>query len=246
MFENDIAVVTGGTRGIGRAIVERFASGGATVVATYHGNEAAAEQTEQMLAEFDAESRVVQFDVADFEAVQGAFDDIADEIGYPTILVNNAGTMRNGLLIRMQPEEWERVLSTNLTGTFHCTREAARYMLRGDGGRIVNVSSIAGQRGWAGQANYAASKAGVIGFTRSVARELAGKSIRVNAVCPGYTRTDLYEGMVADAGVDPETDIPQERIADPEEIADTIAFLASDRSSYTTGAVVRVDGGLLA
>jgi len=245
-FEGDVAVVTGGTRGIGRAVAERLAAAGATTVATYHADEAAAGETRTALATYDAETGVERFDVADADAVEEAFDRVGERFGPPTVLVNNAGIMRNSLLIRMSPEEWSSVIETNLTGTFNCTRVAARAMLRGEGGRIVNVSSVAARRGWAGQSNYAASKAGIVGFTRSVARELGGKGIRVNAVCPGYADTDLYDDLAGDLEGDPADATPQSRPADPEEVADVIAYLASTDASYVTGEVVRVDGGLLA
>jgi 3-oxoacyl-[acyl-carrier protein] reductase len=245
-FDGEVAVITGGTRGIGRAVAERLAERGATVVATYHEDDAAAEETAAALADAPADTAVERFDVADYDAVAAAFETVAERYGPPSVLVNNAGTMDNGLLLRMSPEQWRRVVDVNLTGTFHCTREAARRMLRRDdrGGRIVNVASVAARRGWAGQANYAASKAGVLGFTRAVARELGGKDIRVNAVAPGYTDTDLldesrgYESAV-------EADTASGRVAAPAEVADVIAFLASDAASYVNGEVVRVDDGLV-
>lgn len=237
-FAGDVAVVTGGTRGIGRAVAERFASHGAATVATYHGDVEAAAESEAALATYDPPTGVERFDVGDFEAVCEAFDRITETFGRPTILVNNAGQMDNGLVVRMAPEQWESVLKTNLTGTFYCTREATRRMLRGDGGRVVNVASVAGLRGWAGQANYAASKAGMIGFTRAVARELGDRSIRVNAIAPGYVDTDLYvENNIHEAD-----DVP---VSDPEDVADVVEFLASDAASAVNGSVYRVDEGLI-
>ncbi|MFB6299899.1 MAG: 3-oxoacyl-ACP reductase FabG [Halobacteriales archaeon] len=246
-FGDDIAVVTGGTKGIGRAVATQLAAAGATTVATYAHDDDAAEETARTLQSHDSANMVRQFDVSDYEAVSTAFREINEEIGPPSILVNCAGVMRNSLLIRMTPEEWQTVLETNLTGTFYCLREAGRLMLRERAGRIVNVSSIAAQRGWAGQANYAASKAGIIGLTRSAARELGDRSIRVNAVCPGYTDTDLYRsefGNAADEELRLDT-IPEGRIADPEEIAAGIVFLTSRDASYVNGAILRMDGGLL-
>lgn len=245
-LDGEVAVVTGGTRGIGRAVAERLAAQGATVVATYHEDDEAAEQTAAALAEFPAETTVDQFDVADYDAVAATFETVAEQYGPPTVLVNNAGTMDNGLLLRMSPEQWRRVVDVNLTGTFYCTREAARQMLRSDdrGGRIVNVASVAAQRGWAGQANYAASKAGVLGLTRAAARELGGKDIRVNAVAPGYTDTNMLDESVAHESA-VETDTASGRVATPEEVADVICFLASDAASYVNGEVVRVDDGLV-
>lgn len=244
-FSDDVAVVTGGTRGIGRAVAERLSDGGATVIATYRDDEAAAERTADEMADCQGTVAVERFDVADFEEVEAAFEVIAETYGSPTILVNNAGVMDNGLLVRMDPEQWQRVIDTNLTGPFYCTREAARRMLRsGEGGRIVNVASVAAQRGWAGQTNYAASKAGLIGLTRAAARELGGKDIRINAVAPGYTGTSLledasgYEDFVED-------ETASGRVATPEEVADVVVFLASEGASYVNGEVLRVDDGML-
>lgn len=245
-FEGEVAVVTGGTRGIGRAVAQRLAAGGATVVATYHEDGADADKTEQLLSEYDAETAVERFDVADHDAVAATFEAITERYGAPTVLVNNAGTVANGLLVRMSPERWQRVLDVNLSGTFYCTQALAKQVLRSDrdGGRVVNVASVAAQRGWAGQANYAASKAGVLGLTRSAARELGGKGIRVNAVAPGYTDTELLE-KTRDHETEVARDTASGRLATPEEVADVIAFLASGAASYVNGEVIRVDDGLV-
>ncbi|WIV65781.1 3-oxoacyl-ACP reductase FabG [Natrialbaceae archaeon AArc-T1-2] len=245
-FANEVAVVTGGTRGIGRAVAERFAAGGATTIATYREDEESAREAADALAGYDAPTTVERFDVADFDAVHAAFEAIAEAYGRPTILVNNAGVMDNGLLVRMDPDQWRRVLETNLTGAFNCTREAARLMLRGEGGRIVNVASVAGVQGWAGQANYAASKAGLIGFTKAVARELGDRSIRVNAVAPGFVDTALYDDHVTGGDEESIADrTASGRVADPAEVADVIAFLASEEAVYVNGSVYRVDDGLI-
>ena len=251
---DEVAVVTGGTRGIGRAVAERVAAAGATTVATYHADEDAAAETERALADADAETAVRKFDVGDSEAVDAAFRALRETHGTPTVLVNNAGIMRNGPLVRMSDEQWAAVLETNLTGAFHCTRAALRGMLAGDGGAIVNVASVAAERGWAGQANYAASKAGLLGLTRSAAREYGDRGVRVNAVCPGYVDTGIYEDLAGDAGEDgdPTDDladmerVPQGRAADPGEVADAVCYLASDAAAYVNGSVLRVDGGRLA
>ncbi|ADB62953.1 short-chain dehydrogenase/reductase SDR (plasmid) [Haloterrigena turkmenica DSM 5511] len=243
-FAGEVAVVTGGTRGIGLATAERLAAGGARTIVTYHSNEEAAADAAATLDSYDAPTAVKQFDVSDFESVIEAFERITDEHGRPTVLVNNAGRMDNGLVVRMGPEQWSSVLETNLTGAFYCTREAARRMLRGEGGRIVNVASVAGLSGWTGQANYAASKAGLIGLTRAVARELGDRSIRVNAVAPGYVDTQLYEEHIDDGEVTDDR-IASGRAADPAEVADVIAFLASEEASYVNGAVYRVDDGFI-
>ncbi|MBX0288651.1 SDR family NAD(P)-dependent oxidoreductase [Haloarcula salinisoli] len=247
-MSDEVVIVTGGTRGIGRATAEAFAERQATVIATYYSDEEAATDTEAALADIADHDDVDtwQFDVGDYEAVSDAIGEIASEYGQPTVLVNNAGIMSNNLLIRMDPDEWEQVLRTNVTGTFNCTRSVARQMLRGDGGAIVNVASVAAQQGWAGQSNYAASKAAIVGFTRSIASELGDKSIRVNAVAPGYTRTDLYSDHLSET----QEEIVAEETASgepasPADIAEAILFLASDRASYVHGEVLRVDDGLV-
>lgn len=256
MFDGDeVAIVTGGTKGIGRSVSLQLAERGVTVVATYYSDEEAASATEAELAEYDQPTGVVQFDVGDDAAVSAAIADIAEEYGSPDVLVNNAGTMRNNIFLRMSADDWDEVVRTNLSGAFYCSKEVLSHMVRGDGGVIVNVSSVGGLRGWAGQANYAASKAGLLGMTRSLAREVGGKGVRVNAVCPGYTETELLESSgVADADDREEQvaeilgdeEIPQDRVASPEEVANAIVFLASDEASYVNGAVLRIDGGLLA
>lgn len=243
----EVAVVTGGTRGIGKAICKRLADAGAVTIATYCHDDDAAETARRELDAFDTPTGVYQFDVRDSDAVDAAFEAIRESHGVPSILVNNAGIMRNSVFVRMSDDEWNDVLQTNLTGAFNCMRSAIRGMLRADGGVVVNVSSIAGQSGWAGQANYAASKAGLLGLTRSAAREYGDRGVRVNAICPGYVRTQLYDEMAAERSDVPDHEsIPQDRIAEPEEVADTVLFLVGDHASYINGAVLRVDGGRLA
>ncbi|WP_135305140.1 SDR family NAD(P)-dependent oxidoreductase [Haloarcula amylovorans] len=245
-FTGEVAVVTGGTRGIGRAVAQRLAQGGATVVATYHENKADAEATEQLLADYPVETAVKQFDVAKHEAVAATFEVITERYGTPTILINNAGTVANSLLVRLSPERWNRVLDVNLSGTFYCMQAATKQLLQSEqeDGRIVNVASVAALRGWAGQANYAASKAGVLGLTRAAARELGSNGIRVNAVAPGYTDTELLEST---GGHESEVaeNTASGRLATPEEVADVITFLASDAATYVNGEVLRVDDGLV-
>lgn len=251
--DNDVAIVTGGTKGIGRAVVQQLVSEGVPTAAIYHSDEKAAADCDSVLDDFGVETGIYQVDVSDFNEVEKGFAEIKDDLGQPSILVNNAGIMRNHFLRRLKPEDWDEVIQTNLTGIFYCTRIGARYMLRHSHGSIVNVSSVAAQKGFIGQANYAASKSGVLGFTRAAARELGNDSIRVNAVCPGYTDTQLYKEELASrkrvAGSESKEvreNIPMNRIADSEEIADVIVFLASDEASYVNGGILRVDGGLLA
>lgn len=245
-FSDDVVIVTGGTRGIGRTVAERFAAAGARTIATYHADEDAAAATRERLSDYETPTAVRQCDVRDFEAVGDLFEDVAAEFGSPSVVVNNAGIRRDSLLVRMDPDEWQDVVDTNLTGTFNCTRHAARWMLRNDGGRVVNVASIVGQRGWRGQTNYAASKAGVIGLTRAVARELGGKGVRVNAVAPGYTETAMIEDVGEAQREAAQEATPQGRFAAPEEIASAIVYLASPAASYVNGEILRVDGGRLA
>lgn len=246
-MDDEVVVVTGGTRGIGRAVTSEFASRGATVVAGYHSNEEAAAETAEALADAPGEVSTRQFDVREYDDVSDTFDEIEEEYGRITVLVNNAGISSMSLLIRKDPADWSRTIETNLTGTFNCTRRAVRSMIRGDGGSVVNVSSIAGSSSWPGQTSYAASKAGVEGFTRAAARELGGREIRINAVAPGLVKTDTYAELLGDwSDDDNQGSIPQDREADPEEIASCVVFLASDRASYVNGEVLRVDGGQLA
>jgi 3-oxoacyl-[acyl-carrier protein] reductase len=236
------AVVTGGSRGIGRAVVRALAQAGAdvAVVATTADRAAAAAGEAAALG---VRSRPFGADVADPEAVGRVVETIASEFGGLHVLVNNAGITRDGLLLRMREEDWDRVLDVNLKGTFLFTRAALRPMLKGDYGRIVNVTSVVGLRGNAGQANYAASKAGLIGFTYSLAKELAPRGVTVNAVAPGLVETDMTASL-GEAREKLLARVPLGRIGTAEEVAAAVAFLASPEAAYTTGHVFTVDGGL--
>lgn len=243
-FSGKTAVVTGGSRGLGRAVCRKLAEGGANVVFSYAGNTAAAQETVKELEGMGAEVRAVQGDVADSEAVKTLMDTAVKEFGHIHILVNNAGITRDGLAMMMKEEDFDAVIDTNLKGTFLCMKAVSRIMLRQKYGRIVNLSSVVGLHGNAGQVNYAASKAGVIGMTKSLAKELAAKGITVNAVAPGFITTDMTNALPEAARTALLATIPMARLGAPEDVADAVAFLAGDESAYITGQVLGVDGGM--
>ena len=239
-----VALVTGGSRGIGRAIALRLAAAGATAVVNFRENSAAAEETVGLIAAAGGRSSTSRFDVGDAEAVRVGVQNIVDEHGRLDLLVNNAGVSVDALLLRLKEEDWERVLRTNLTGVFHCTKAAVRAMVRARYGRIVNLTSVVAEMGNAGQAAYAAAKAGVIGFTKSLAREVAARGITVNAVAPGLVETDMTAGLDDRQRSFYTNVIPAGRIATPEDVAAAVAFLASPEAGYITGQVLHVNGGL--
>ena len=239
-----VALVTGGSRGIGRAVALRLAAGGATVVVNYRENAPAAEETVRLIAAADGRACAARFDVGDAEAVRVGVQNIVDEHGRLDLLVNNAGLAVDALLLRLKEEDWERVLRTNLTGVFHCTKAAVRAMVRARYGRIVNLTSVVAEMGNAGQAAYAAAKAGVIGLTKSLAREVAARGITVNAVAPGLVETDMTAGLDDRQRSFYTNVIPAGRIATPEDVAAAVAFLASPEAGYITGQVLHVNGGL--
>ena len=245
LLDGKTALVTGASRGIGRAIAIRLASEGAAVAINYAGNVKAAEEVKAVIEAAGGRAMLVQADVADSTAVDAMIKAVIEAFGQIDILVNNAGITRDGLLMRMKEEDWHAVINTNLKGIFHCTKAVSKLMMKKRYGRIVNMASVVGLIGNAGQSNYAAAKAGVIGFSKSMARELASRGITVNMVAPGFIDTDMTavlpdkvrEAMVAD--------IPLGKIGTPENVADAVVFLVSDQASYITGQTINVDGGMV-
>jgi 3-oxoacyl-[acyl-carrier protein] reductase len=239
-----VAIVTGSSRGIGRASALALAKEGINVVVNYLEHEKEAEETVDVIRKMDCQSLKVQADVCKVDDVLKMVEIAMKTFGRIDILVNNAGIVRDRTLLKMEPIEWENVLATNLTGIFNCTKAVLETMLKQKSGRIINISSVVGQRGNFGQTNYAASKAGIIGFTKSLARELASKGITVNAIAPGFTETSLVKNLPEKVKTQLLEQIPMRRFAKPAEIAAVVVFLASDASSYVTGQVINVNGGL--
>ncbi len=239
-----VALVTGGGRGIGRAVALRLANEGANVAISYRSNDASAEEAAEEVRAAGAECEVFKGDVASPEDVKALFERVGDAFGRIDILVNNAGLTRDNLMMRMKEEEFDDVIATNLKGTYLCTRAALRPMIRARWGRIVNVSSVVGLVGNAGQANYAASKAGIIGFTKSVAREVAQRGITANVVAPGYVATELTGTLPEKVKDQIRGQVPAGRFGEAEEVAEVVAFLAGESSGYVTGQTLAVDGGM--
>lgn len=241
-----VAVVTGSSRGIGRAIAIKLASLGAKVVVNYHTSEDAAQEVVEQIKADGSEAIAVHADVKDAEQAKGLIDAALEAFGGLDILVNNVGVTRDTLLMRMKEDDWDIVVDTNLKGTFNCTKVAQRPMIRQRYGRIINITSVSGIAGQVGQANYSASKAGVIGFTKAVAKELGIRNITVNAVAPGYVPTDQTANLPQEL-IDFILELtPLKRPGTAEEIANAVAFLASEEASYVSGQVLGVDGGMMA
>lgn len=245
MLEGKVAVVTGASRGIGRAIAVKLASMGAFVVINYNGSEERAREVKQEIEAENSAAAICQCDVSDYGQCETFIQNVIKEYGHIDILVNNAGVTRDGLLMKMTEEDFDRVVDTNLKGAFNTIRFASRQMLKQKSGRIINMSSVVGVTGNAGQANYAASKAGIIGLTKAAARELASRGITVNAIAPGFIETDMTSVLpekVREASV---AQIPLGGFGKPGQVAAAAAFLASEDAGYITGQVLHVDGGMV-
>ncbi len=244
MLQNKIALVTGASRGIGRAIARTFAEHGATVIVNYQGSEVCAKELVKEIEDNGGKAEAVCCNVADFAGCERMIKGIIDKYGRLDILVNNAGITKDGLVMKMSEEEFSRVVSVNLQGTFHTIRHAARYMVKNRAGKIINISSVSGVLGNPGQANYSASKAGVIGLTKSVAKELGSRGIQVNAIAPGFITTDMTDAMSESAKETVLSQVTLGRCGKPEDVANAALFLASEMSDYITGQVLSVDGGM--
>ncbi|MBO4495907.1 MAG: 3-oxoacyl-[acyl-carrier-protein] reductase [Clostridiales bacterium] len=238
------AIVTGGSRGIGRATAIELSKMGMNVAIVYHGNQAKAEETVAACKENGVEAIAIQCDVKDRAAVEVAIENVRETFGSVDVLVNNAGVTKDGLLLRMSEEDFDTVVDTNLKGCFLFSKACASIMMKQRAGKIINIASVVGISGNAGQANYAASKAGIIGFTKSLAKELGSRGITVNAVAPGFVETDMTDVLSDKVKEALMNNIPLKRTAKPEDIANAIGFLASEKADYITGQVLTVDGGM--
>jgi 3-oxoacyl-[acyl-carrier protein] reductase len=243
-LEGKIALVSGASRGIGRAVALKFAECGASVVVNYLSSKEAADSVVNDISNIGGKAIALKSDVSDFNQAQELIKTSIDSFGKLDILVNNAGITRDKLIMLMSEKDWDDVQSTNLKSTFNCSKAAVKHMMRNRYGRIINISSVAGQMGNAGQTNYSASKAGQIGFTKALAREVAARNITVNAIAAGYIETDIWKDVPENMRDAVLTMIPMGRKGFPEEIANAVAFLASDQAAYITGQILGIDGGM--
>lgn len=245
MLEGKVAVVTGASRGIGKAIALEMARNQATVIINYNGSRQRAEELLKTIEQEGGSAEIYQCDVSDFNACGEFIQSVVKKYGHLDILVNNAGITRDGLLMKMSEEDFDRVLETNLKGTFNCIRFCSRQMLKQKSGHIVNISSVSGVSGNVGQANYAASKAGVIGLTKAAAKELASRHITVNAIAPGFIETEMTDALNDNFKAEAVKQIPLGCFGKPEDVAHLALFLASEKAAYITGQVIQVDGGMV-
>ncbi len=245
MLKGKVALVTGGSRGIGKAIALSLAKNGANVVVNYSGNEEAAQKVVEEITALGVKAIAYKANVSSSDEVVALVKNTVDEFGSIDILVNNAGITRDGLLLRMKDADWDAVIDTNLKGVFNCIKAAAKFMTRQRNGRIINISSVVGQIGNPGQMNYVAAKAGVLGLTKTAAKELASRNITVNAIAPGFIETDMTNELNEQIRNSMLTNIPLQSFGQPDDIANAVVFLATDASRYITGQTINVDGGLV-
>ncbi|MBP2650138.1 MAG: fabG 4 [Firmicutes bacterium] len=245
LLDDKVAIITGASRGIGRATALKLAEAGAKVVVNYSGNQAAADEVVAMIKENGGQATAFQADVANRESIDALIKYTTSTYGRIDILVNNAGITRDNLLMLMKEDEWDAVIGTNLKGVYNTTKAVSRIMLKQKSGKIINMASVVGVMGNAGQSNYAAAKAGVIGFTKSMAKELASRGINVNAIAPGYIATDMTGNLPEQVKTELAAHIPLSRLGAPEDVANAVLFLASDSAKYITGQVLNVDGGMV-
>lgn len=245
LLDGKVALVTGGSRGIGRAIAVALAREGAKVAINFAGNEKAAEETKALVEQAGSEAILLKADVSDKDADAALIDTVIKTYGKIDILVNNAGITRDSLMLRMKEDDFDAVIDTNLRSVFYLTKAAAKSMMKKRTGRIINMSSVVGLTGNAGQVNYAAAKAGVLGITKSAAKELASRGITVNALAPGFIETDMTDVLSDTVKESLLHEIPLKRMGEPKDVANAVLFLASDQSAYITGQVIHVDGGLV-
>ena len=243
-FNGKVALITGSSRGIGKSIAKDLASKGAFVIINYASNEQAAQSVKDEIESKGGKCEIRGFDVSSYSQVNDEIDSIVKDHGELNFLVNNAGITRDTLLMRMKEEDWDAVINVNLKGVFNCTKAASKYMVKQKSGRIVNISSVVGEMGNPGQSNYSATKAGIIGYTKSVSRELASRNITVNSIAPGFIETDITSGLSDKVKEYYLGQIPLSRFGSPEDVSGVVSFLLSDAASYITGEVIRVNGGM--